>query len=846
VTGESKRRDGVRVDGLRLAERPGPVIRVTRAACVGDPREAPRGRRPYCWVRKGRLRMRATQAEPSRSAPPAFPWRWMGAAACLTGAIAVGSALWVLVPAWRLVQSVACASLEAPSRLYARPLALRVGAPISPHRLMEELGALAYLEEPQRAVPAPGAFRVGRDEIVVHLWRFPTAGGVDPGGLVEVRFSGGTIAGVRRDGVATGEAALEPVVLATYLSDGRRDRRPLPAGALPEPLVHAVLAAEDDTFFSHAGVSFRAIARAAWVDVREGEAAQGGSTITQQVVKGLLLSGERTFTRKVREAALAVLLELRMSKAEILRAYLDTVYLGVRDGVHLTGVGAAARAYFGKDADELTLAQAATLAGMLPAPSRTSPAAHPDRARARRDRVLRRMAALGWASREDIARALAEPVDASPAPIDRERAPYAAAAAAAEAAERAGAGELARSGLALLSTLEWRDQEAADGAVRTGLARLAERGHAGLQAALVSIDPRDGGVRAYVGGGDWAASQFDRAGSARRQAGSAFKPVVYTAAFASGVAAPATILDDEPLEVASPAGNWQPRDDDGVFLGPLPARTALEESRNVPAARLGLEVGLDEVVGAARAMGISSPLDAVPALSLGACSVTPRELAIVYATLAAGGVRRPVHLLDGALGRDGRPVTLAPLAEPAIAVSPPVAYLVTDVLRGVLDRGTGASARAQGVEDELAGKTGTSNGGRDAWFAGYSPDRATVAWVGRDDDRPTGLTGARAALPIWARFVVAVRPADGYPAFVEPEGLVHARVDPTTGELATSRCPEVVEELFLAGRAPTATCHLHGGWLAVAVEQPEGVSLERPGFFRRLLAKVFGRRPTAP
>jgi membrane carboxypeptidase/penicillin-binding protein len=217
-------------------------------------------------------------------------------------------------------------------------------------------------------------------------------------------------------------------------------------------------------------------------------------------------------------------------------------------------------------------------------------------------------------------------------------------------------------------------------------------------------------------------------------------------------------------------------------------------------------------------------------------------MATVYATRAAGGVRPSVHLLDAALDRDGRAVALAPLPKPARAIPAPVAFLVTDVLRGVLDRGTGRSARGLGVEDALAGKTGTSNDGRDAWFAGYSPERATVVWVGRDDDRPSGLSGARAALPIWARFVVAVRPAGGYAAFVEPAGVMHVVVDPASGELATSRCPEVREELFLAGRAPATTCHLHGGWLALAVAQPQGVPVERPGLIRRLLARLFARR----
>ena len=605
-----------------------------------------------------------------------------------------------------------------------------------------------------------------------------------------------------------------------------------------------MLAAEDDGFFSHRGVSMAAIARAAWADLRAGAAVQGGSTLTQQLVKNLALSDERTLTRKLREAALAGLVERRFSKTDILRAYLDNVYLGSHDGVSLIGVGIAARAYFGKDPDQLSLGEAATLAGMIAAPARTSPIVHAGHARARRDWVLRRMTGLGFAPAEETERAAAAPVEVAPTPVAPVRAPYFAEAARPEARARGVTVPLERAGLALLSTLDWRDQEAAEAAVRGGLAGVERRAPraAPLEAALVSLDPRDGAVLAYVGGRDWTLSQFDRVADAHRQAGSAFKPIVYATAFALGVAAPASILDDEPLAVTAGGAVWQPRDDDGLFRGPLPARAALETSRNLPAARLALEVGLDAVIATARAMGVTSALEPVPSLSLGAFSLAPLELATVYATLAADGARPPVHLLAGAVGPDGR-LPLAPLPQAVRALPAPVAFLITDVLRGVLDRGTGQAARALGVSDPLAGKTGTTNGGRDAWFAGYSPDRATVVWVGRDDDAPAGLSGARAALPVWAQFTRTVRPLGGYPPFVEPDGLVRALVDPASGELATTRCPDVKEELFLAGRAPRATCHLHGGWLALPVAQGDGVPTERPGFFRRLLAGLFGRHP---
>ncbi|HUK12118.1 MAG TPA: transglycosylase domain-containing protein [Thermoanaerobaculaceae bacterium] len=761
-------------------------------------------------------------------------------------ALGLAASLPLLVPAWRLLERVTSRVPGEPSRLYARPLALRLGERADPRQVRAQLDALGYAADDGRGPLEVGRLRVSGGTLAVRLRRFPTARGIDPGGLLELRVVGGQVVGLRRNGVAVDEATLEPMLLAAYLDDDHRDCRRLPPGPLPETLVHAVLAAEDADFFRHPGISLGGIARAAWVDLRAGEAAQGGSTLTQQLVKNLALSGERTVWRKAREAALAVLLELRLSKLEILRAYLDSAYLGAHDGVSLIGVGAAARAYFGKDPDQLSLAEAATLAGMLSAPAHASPILHPDHARARRDWVLHRMAGLGWASADAAARAAAEPVATFPEPIAPLRAPYFVEAVRAEARERLPGATLERDGLALLATLGWRDQLAAEGAVGAELSRLERgtrrRGPAALQAAVVSLDPRDGALLAYVGGRDWSRSEFDRAGSARRQAGSAFKPVVYATAFALGRAAPSTILADEPLSVRSGGNLWEPRDDDGEFLGPVPARAALEESRNVPAARLGIDTGLDAVVGMGRAMGITAPLDPVPALSLGAFGLSPCELATVYATLAAGGVRPAVHGLEAALDANGAPVALAPLPERRRAMPEAVAFLLTDVLRGVLDRGTGRSARALGVGDALAGKTGTSNEGRDAWFAGYSPDRTTVVWVGRDDDGPTGLTGAQAALPIWARITIAVRPPGGYPPFAEPEGLVRAVIDPASGELATTRCPNVRTELFLAGNAPSATCQLHAGWLALPVSQPEGVTVERPGFLRRFFARLFGRR----
>ncbi|MEW6337459.1 MAG: transglycosylase domain-containing protein [Acidobacteriota bacterium] len=732
----------------------------------------------------------------------------------------------------------------ATSWLYARPLELRVGAPLSRARLREEAVAAGYAEAPRGHALEPGRFRVTPAGVEIHVRRHPTARGVDLGGRVEVRVSSGQIVGLRRDGERVRRLDLEPVLLAAYLDEHGTVARPLRGKRVPEHLIHAVLAAEDERFFRHAGLSAAAIARAAWANLRAGGVEQGGSTITQQLVKNLYLDDRRTAWRKAREALLAVAVEVRHGKREILEAYLDVVYLGTRERANIVGVGAAARAFFGKDAADLTLGEAATLAGMIASPGRTSPVDHPGRARQRRDWVLARMAALGWVGEEEARAASAAPLHAAPEPINPRRARYFAEAVRVEARHRYGVERLEGAGLALFSTLDWRDQREAESAVTYGLDRLeraAARARGSLQAALVSIDPHSGSILAWVGGRDFQASQFDRAGRARRQPGSAFKPVVLAAAFERGVAAPATIVADEPLSVSLRAGRWSPRNDDGDFLGMIPLRAVVEASRNVPIAALALDTGLDHVVATARALGLTGNLPAIPALALGAVEVTPAELAGVYAALAAGGLRAEVHGLGAIVDAAGAPLVGTPLPPSQRVLGAGVAFLVNDVLVGVVERGTGRGARAWGLDDPVAGKTGTSNERRDAWFCGASPERATVVWVGRDDDQPAEVSGARAALPVWARFSAAVRPPGGYSPFPIPDDIVEAVIDPRNGKLATDRCPEVAVEKFIAGTEPRELCPEHGGWLAMPVAQPDGVEVERPGRLRRWLARVFGR-----
>lgn len=754
---------------------------------------------------------------------------------------------WTLWPFWQLSLSFDERAVTAPSRVFARPLWLVEGRRLSADELDGELAALGYRRRPESR-PDPGEYNRAAGRYTIHLRASPSTGGVDSPKLLTVELAGGHIADLAEEGRAVRSVHLEPPLLATLLGPEGVERRPAELDSLPEDLVRAVLAAEDAGFFRHSGLSVRGILRATWNNLVRDGPLQGGSTLTQQLVKNLYLTHERSLGRKLREAVLSIVLELRYDKRDILEAYLNEIYWGRSGDVNLAGVGAAARAYFGKDAAHLDLVESALLAAIIRAPNRYSPLRHPEAARQRRDLVLERMHELEWIDEEELRAALAQPLDLRPSPVVVRRAAYFVDRALVEAGERFGVDAAASGGLSVLTTLSWRDQRAAEEAVAWGLDALEKgweehRGERGeLEAALVSLDPGSGEVLAWVGGRSYAASQFDRASQARRQTGSAFKPVVYAAALSHGVITPGSLIDDAPLTVRTAGLTWEPQNDDGEFRGWVTARRALEQSLNVPTARVALEVGLDNVLETARDLGLGGRLEPYPALALGAFEVTPEELAAVYSTLAAGGVYHRPLAVRAVLDAAGQPLVgeAPPLAERVL--SPQVTYLVTSMLQGVVDRGTGLGLRTQGLGDPLAGKTGTTNDRRDSWFAGYSPDRATLVWVGYDDNRETRLSGARAALPICGRFLWRVRPPGGFGDFLRPAGVVTARIDPETGLHATYRCPETIEEVFLETDVPRGACFLHGGSRR-DVRTLSGERLDEEGRRRAPWWKrIFGRR----
>jgi penicillin-binding protein 1B len=761
--------------------------------------------------------------------------------------VVLGVLAWSVWPYWQLSEQFETLPAEQPSRLYGSAFELVPGRALDAGELEARLVALGYRVADDNGL-VPGTYRAQGDRVTISRRRFLAAGGDRGGGVVVADFAGGRVVALAVDERAAARAVLDPPLVATFYGPDLLDRRPTPLAGLPQEVVRAVLAAEDASFFEHPGISPTGLLRAVWANLRAGEVRQGGSTLTQQLAKNLYLNHERRMSRKAREALLAVMLELRYSKEQILEAYLNQIFWGRSGAANLIGIGAAAWGWCGRPAEELDLAEGALLAGMIPAPADYSPVRNPDVARARRDRVLDRMEQLEWITAEQAAAAKRRPLPSAQPPLTRKLAPYYADAAAGEVRRRWGYGELADRGYQIHGTLDPREQAAAEAAVAAGVGELVEKSErvrkkeGSFQAALVSLDPATGAVRAYVGGRDYRESQFDRLSQARRQAGSAFKPIVYATAFELGVATPATLLEDVPFTIESGGQPWTPENDDDEYRGWVTARTAIEKSLNVPTARLALQTGLDAVVATARSAGITTRLRPFPSVALGAFEVAPLELATATrrSPTAARG-RRCISWRRSTTVRGARSPA-SELPEPQPALSPQSAYLVTALLSGVVDYGTGASIRRLGLADPLAGKTGTTNKRRDNWFAGYAPERVALVWVGFDDDSPTPFSGSQAALPIWAKFMLATRPPGGYSRYQPPAGVRVVLIDPQTGELATDRCPEVLAEAFREDRVPSGVCHLHGGWRAEPIDP--GVRAERDdkrGSLRDWLKRVFGR-----
>ena len=577
---------------------------------------------------------------------------------------------------------------------------------------------------------------------------------------------------------------------------------------LPPHIPNAFLAAEDVRFRSHLGIDPLGVGRALFRNVRAGGIAQGGSTITQQLAKTHFLSAERTFTRKGIEAVLALLIELRLSKDEILEAYLNDVYLGHRDGRSVLGLDEAARAYFDKKPAKLTAAETAMLAGMIRAPNRDNPDEQARVARERRNAVLGVMLKRGWIDKQEHDEAIRQRIRFRPGSLPLTPHPFLVAALRTEIRDKVGDRRLRTPGLKIYTAIDPKMQAAAEAAVRGGTQRLRKRYRwlsrkEALQAAILSVEPYSGGVRALVGGSDFRKSQFDRTRRMKRQPGSALKPFTYAAAIASRKVTPATMVEDKAVAIRLAKNDiWRPQNYDERFRGTVTVREAFEKSLNTPAVRIADDVGVDEVTEVLEDAGVSGELSQTPAVALGVDDISMRELVAAYTIFPNLGERTEPHLIEKIESASGRRIYRFKQRRREV-LDPAVAYVVHSLMRGVVKRGTGSDLSRLGL-GHIAGKTGTTNDYRDAWFVGYAPDLLTAAWVGFDDGTPLRISSGEAALPIWAAYMAKAPHKRG--EIAPPEGVRMVGIEPDSGLLWRSGCGQRMEEAFLEGTEPEENC----------------------------------------
>jgi len=707
---------------------------------------------------------------------------------------------------------------KLPSKIYSAPLVLSPGLDIEKSALVTRLRRLNY-HPVKRPVRKAGEYYLTQNSLEIYLHDFAYPDRLQQGIPVSLSLTSGKRIDHLID-LSLAEdlerVSIEPEVIGGFYEGAWEERSLIRLSEAPPILINAIITMEDRRFYEHRGIDPRGILRAAWTNLRAGGIVQGGSTLTQQLVKNFYLDGNRTLNRKINEAIMALLLERHYKKEEILETYLNEIYLGQNGIMGIYGVGQGSWFYFGKPANEMTIGESALLAGMIRSPNTLSPQKNLKKAILRRNLVLERLFSEQKITLQQYVQARAETVSARKVRERLNVAPYFIDEVRQRMAASYPSDLLNSGGLRIFTSVDVELQRIAEEKLRDGL-QMLERQYPSLkrveperqlQGALVAIDPRTGEVRALVGGRDYATTQFNRVTQARRQPGSLFKPFVYLAAFdqaANGKEpyTPLSQVEDAPITLQAGGRDWTPQNYDRTYLGPVTLRAALERSLNAATVRLSQEVGIEKIIATARALGVTSPLKDLPSLALGTSEVSPLEMGVAYATLASQGVKREPIFVQGVID----PANLrldssdADSPSPSEAISPQAAFLVTHLMEGVINSGTGQGVRKLGFDRPAAGKTGTTSDERDAWFAGYTPELVTVVWVGFDQNDPVALTGAQAALPIWTSFMKEAVAATPTTSFTPPAGIVFKRVN-ENGKV----CRDGKEEAFIEGTEPTQSC----------------------------------------
>lgn len=706
---------------------------------------------------------------------------------------------------------------QIPSVIYSDTTLLYPGRKINLDAFKKKLTGIGYRQagsSPQKK----GEYHLSGHELEIYLNDLTVPGKTRYGFAAVLNIKNDHIASiVRRDsGQPIPILELEPEVLMRYFGKERELRHVVAIDEMPESLQYAVMAAEDARFYTHFGIDPRGILRAIYTNLRHGAIRQGGSTLTQQLAKNYFLTPERTFSRKLNELFISLAIEWKYGKDEILGFYLNEIYFGQKGSASVNGAGEAAKFYFNKRVQDLTLTESATIAGLIKGPNRYSPYKNIKRCLKRRNIVLDSMRKNGWISAAEFKQASQEPIKVSGFQAYSQKAPYFLDYVSKQIRDLYPVTTLTSMGFSIYTTLDTQVQDAAERALERGLARLeqknpklkrsnpAER----LQGAIVVLQPRTGNILAMVGGRDYKVSQFNRVIQAKRQPGSCFKPVV--ASVLLDKFKPSDLLTNTKIVYTIDDKTWTPKNFSEQKEKSLTVRDMLRISSNRAAVDMLVRGGLERTAKRLKKFHLSTPVPPWPSMVLGASEVIPMELARTYAVFASDGIQPyPLSLKDVVDEKGG--FLVGRHMEIESVLSPGEAYLITSMLESAVKNGTGRSLARYGIDFPVAGKTGTTNNYRDAWFVGYTPDLLALVWVGFDNNDPIYATGGSAALPIWADLVSAIPGYVSGNGFVVPPDVVKLKVCRESGQRAAGfKCPDVYEEYYLETNLPDGTCPIHG------------------------------------
>lgn len=754
------------------------------------------------------MRVKKRKTRKKKSAPPAksLKQKFIGLIWRLSIVVAVILVAYMSYLDVKILTQFDGKKWSLPARVYARPLELYVGANYSRNQVLKELKLLGYRN--QKDLRKPGSYNASRSVIAVNKRAFEFWDGMESSRSLRISFNGSEVSKISASDKASADLVrFDPLYIGGIYPEHAEDRILVKLNEVPELLVKGLISVEDKAFYKHYGVSPKSIVRALVSNIKAGKSVQGGSTLTQQLVKNFYLSSERSLKRKLNEAMMSVLLELHYDKEEILQAYFNEIYLGQAGKRAIHGFGLASYFYFERPLDELDLPKIALLIGIVKGPSVYNPRRNPRNATKRRNLVIDIMKNDGVISAQQASKAKKSNLGITRrAPSGTSRYPAFMQLLKSQLKQDYKQEDLETEGLKIFSTLDPLTQQAAEQALDKRLTAIEKdrklKKHT-LQGAVIVTSSHNGEIMALVGGREARYSGFNRALNARRQVGSILKPAIYATAYGQPQRySMLTPVDDSPLQVRTREDQvWQPKNYDGEYHGMVSLYSALAHSYNVSSARLGLTLGLENVFDTLYRLGVSRKLPPYPSVLLGAAELTPLEVAGMYQTLAANGFQTPLRTIRDVLDADNQALQRYPIRLDQV-IDPAVAYLTNASLIEVMRNGTGRSFYWQFPKSMVvAGKTGTTNELRDSWFAGFSNDKLGVVWVGNDDNKPIKLTGSSGALRVWTEMMKQT----GIQSLrlTPPSNIEFSWIEQSTGLLTAEGCEDAVQFPFIIGSAPT-------------------------------------------